>query len=237
MKGQDLDELDDLSNQLNETISSFEKHLDDVDRNLENVNEKVILAEENMKQWKARTEILHNKSKELEIGANKLQEANVQGALNVTIQMGELSKMAENIANKEVAEILNDADRYRQNTEILIVKNKDIIEVAQEQSREALERLNEKLKSFDKIMPTLNYEMCGDNVTDCSEVCGGAGCSSGCGGYSCDNGAITKTEQALNVAREQSEKIKKYKDKADQLLRSVSQLFLTSIFKLNKIKR
>lgn len=143
----------------------------------------------------------------------------MQGALNVTHQMAEQSRLAEKMAN-ETNSVLADAERHRKNTENLLAKNSATVNEAQDRSLASIERMNERITGLENEIPGLNLGMCGDNVTECSGVCGGAGCGT-CGGISCEAGAVTKASQALDVAKRQAEKIRNHKDTAESLLRKV----------------
>ncbi|KMQ87843.1 laminin subunit beta-1 [Lasius niger] len=123
--------------------------------------------------------------------------------------------MANNTGN-----VLADAERFRKHTENLLAKNRASVDEAQERNKESLTKLNEKLKTFGMNIPELKLKMCDSNVTNCSIVCGGAGCGF-CEGLSCDVGAVSKANQALDVAKQQSAKIKSHMDEAEQLLRNV----------------
>lgn len=219
VRSQDLDELEGLAEDLKTNISSSASELEDVKNQLENVSQRVNLGDVALKKLKNRTNNLHQGAALLKEEAMRLQEANVQGALNVTQQMAEQSRQAEKMAN-ETTSVLSDAERYRKNTESLLVKNRATVEDAQGRSQESITRLNDKLINLENDIPGLNLGMCGDNVTECSNVCGGAGCGS-CGGISCDAGAVSKANQALDVAKKQADKIKSHKDSAEQLLRTV----------------
>ncbi|XP_034171779.1 laminin subunit beta-1 isoform X2 [Osmia lignaria lignaria] len=222
IRSQDLDELNDLAIDLNRNVSMSTKQLEEVNNLLETVSQRVNLGDAALKNLKNRTNNLHQAAADLKGNATRLQEENVQGALNVTQQMAEQSKQAEKMAN-DTSNVLADAERYRKHTESLLAKNRGFVDEAQKRNRESLDQINDKLRTFDKTMPGLNLEMCGDNVTDCSSVCGGAGCGF-CGGLSCDAGAVTKANQALDVAKKQAAKIKNYKDEAEQLLRNMIQV-------------
>uniref|UniRef100_A0A348G671 Laminin subunit beta1 n=1 Tax=Odontomachus monticola TaxID=613454 RepID=A0A348G671_ODOMO len=222
IRGQDLDALNILAAGLENNISESAQQLDDVNNLLENVSQRVNLGDVALKGLKNRTNSLHEAAAELRENATRLQEENVQGALNVTQQMAEQSRQAERMAN-DTSNVLADAERFRKHTENLLAKNRATVDEAQERNKESLIKLNEKLKAFGTAMPELNLQMCGDNVTDCSTVCGGAGCGF-CGGLSCDVGALTKANQALDVAKQQAAKIKSHKDEAEQLLRNMIQI-------------
>lgn len=193
------------------------------------MTERVTLADEQLKRLKNRTDSLHEGAADLRESANRLQEANVQGALNVTQQMAEQSRGAERLA-AETNNVLQDAERYKKNTESLIAKSSANVAENKQRTKESLDRLNEKLDILKDHMPALNQDMCGRNVSDCSDMCGGAGCGV-CGGISCDAGAMTKANQALDVAKQQSSKIKSLKDDAEQLSRNVSIFTLIFILK------
>lgn len=223
IKSQDLDELTELAEELSKNISNSAKQLEEVDNLLENVSQRVNLGDVAFKKLKNRTNSLHQDAMELKENATILQEENVQGALNVTQQMAEQFRQAEKMAN-DTNNVLADAERYRKHTENLLVKNSASFIEAQDRNNDSLKKLIDKLNTLNGGMPELNLKMCGDNVTDCSSVCGGAGCGF-CGGLSCDVGAITKANQALDVAKQQAAKIKRQKDEAEQLLRNVRFIF------------
>lgn len=236
IRGQDLDALNALATILENNITESMQQLEDMNNLLENVSQRVNLGDVALKRLKNRTNSLHEAAAELKENATRLQEENVQGALNVTQQMAEQSRQAERMAN-DTSNVLADAERFRKHTENLLAKNRVAVDEAQEKNKESLVKLNDKLKAFALVMPELNLQMCGANVTDCSPVCGGAGCGF-CGGLSCDIGAVTKANQALDVAKQQAAKIKSHKDEAEQLLRNVC-IFNTyrlslSLFLLNK---
>lgn len=220
IRSQDLDTLDTLADELAKNISESAQELEEADNLLQTTSQRIKLADIALKGLKNRTNSLHEAATDLRENATRLQEENVQGALNVTQQMAEQSRQAEKMAN-DTSNVLADAERFRKHTENLLAKNRASVDEAQERNKESLLKLNEELKTFSMAMPELNLQMCGDNVTDCSAVCGGAGCGF-CGGLSCDVGAVTKANQALDVAKQQAVKIKSHKDEAEQLLRNVS---------------
>ncbi|XP_076236766.1 laminin subunit beta-1 [Calliopsis andreniformis] len=220
---QDLDELNNLADELKNNVTLSAKQLEEVNNLLESVSQRVNLDDASLKNLKNKTNNLHQAAVDLKENATRLQEENVQGALNVTQQMAEQSRQAEKMAN-DTSNVLADAERFRKHTESLLAKNRAFVDDAEQRTKESLDNINEKLKMFDEVMPSLNLQMCGDNVTDCSSVCGGAGCGF-CGGMlSCDAGAVTKANQALDVAKQQAAKIKSHKDEADQLFRDMIQV-------------
>ena len=209
-----------MAGSLDKDIESYSKVLDNLNQELGNVTEHVTLADAALKRMKNRTDNLHEGAVQLRENANRLQETNVQGALNLTRQMADQSRLAERMA-ADTTSVLQDAERYKKNTENLLAKSSANVDENRQRNKESLERLNDKLDILKKHIPDLNRDICGTNVSDCSDVCGGAGCGF-CGGLSCDSGAKTKADQALSVARQQADKIRNHKDESEQLLRNVS---------------
>ncbi|XP_054000952.1 laminin subunit beta-1 isoform X1 [Hylaeus anthracinus] len=222
IRSQDLDELNNLAAELSNNVSLSTKQLEDANNRLENVNQRVNIADAALKALKNKTNNLHQTAADLRENATRLQEENIQGALNVTQQMAEQSRQAEKMAN-DTSNVLDDAERFKKSMESLLAKKRALVEDNEKMNKEALDLINDKLRTFDAIMPSLNLEMCGDNVTDCSNVCGGAGCAF-CGGLSCDAGAVSKANLALDVAKKQAAKIKTHKEEAEQLFRNMIQV-------------
>lgn len=217
---QDLDALNTLADELEKNISESAKELEDVDNESENLSQRVNLGDVALKKLRDRTNSLHEAAADLRENATRLQQENVQGALNVTQQMAEQTRQAEKLANG-TTNILADAGRFRKHTENLLAKNRASVNEAKERNKESLMKLNEKLQAFDIALPEFNFKMCGANTTTCDGPCGGAGCKT-CGGISCDKGAITKASQAKEFTEKQAAKMKNYKEDAETLLRNVS---------------
>lgn len=222
VKSQDLDNINNLESQLSIKSNNLEESLDKVTNQLDNVIARVNIGDVALNQLKIKKNNLHDNVTALKENALRLQEANVQGALNVTHQMAEQSKLAEKMAN-ETKNVLFDAERYRKNIEILLAKSNTLVNEEQEKSKNSVDKLNEELSILENEIPEFNLKMCGEKANDCSNICGGAGCDF-CGGISCDAGAVTKASQALDVAKKQTKKIKNYKDNAENLLNKMIQL-------------
>uniref|UniRef100_A0ABD2X9T7 Laminin subunit beta-1 n=1 Tax=Trichogramma kaykai TaxID=54128 RepID=A0ABD2X9T7_9HYME len=222
VKSQDLEELKETAASLDKEINAYAEILKDLNAQLSGVTDHVTIADASLKGFKNRIDKLHEDAIKLRENANRLQESNVQGALNVTQQMAEQSRQAERMA-AETSGILADAERYKKNTENLLLKNSVSVAANQKQNKNSLEKLNEKLAALKTHIPMLNEDICGSKVDDCSDSCGGAGCGV-CGGLGCDSGAKTKASQALEVAKKQAEKIRDHRDEAEQLLRNVHRL-------------
>ncbi|XP_015510641.1 laminin subunit beta-1-like isoform X1 [Neodiprion pinetum] len=222
VRGQDLEKLSDRAADLKNVIQASQMRLDELDNLQDSVSQRVHLADAALKNMRNRTDNLHQDAAQLKKDATKLQEANVQGALNVTVEMAEQSNEAERMANGTL-NTLAEAERYHTNTENFLSKNSLSFKEATDQNKESIARLGDQVTTIKSMLPDLNLEVCGERVTECSSLCGGAGCGS-CGGLSCDAGAVAKVNLALDLADKQTAAIKNHRDKAEQLLRSMSQV-------------
>lgn len=220
IRSEDIDKLSDFATALDSNTTSSQVTLEGLDNLQESISQRVNLGDLALKNMKQRTNSLHQEAEELKENATRLQEGNVQGALNVTLQMAEQSEQAEKVANG-TSNILADAERYHRNTDSFLNKNSDAFMNAKDQNSQSIAQLDQKLADFNAAVPYLNQEMCGERVTGCSSLCGGVGCGV-CGG--CQAGAVHKADVALDLAKQQASKIEEHKAKADQLLRSMTQV-------------
>lgn len=62
--------------------------------------------------------------------------------------------------------------------------------------------------------------MCDGAGDPCDALCGGGGCGR-CGGVSCDDGAVTKADNALDLARKASDLLEAKEADASSLLTQV----------------
>lgn len=219
VKTQDLDELYNLAGELEDNVKESQAALDELDNLGGSIRERIDIADLALKEMKTRTNNLHREAEALKENATRLQEGNVQGALNVTLLMGEQSAEAERLASGTSLTV-QDAERYERNTESLIEKNTEAFERAKAQNNESLTQLSRKLNEFNALLPDMNNNMCGERVSECGSLCGGAGCGF-CGGLSCE-GAVVKADQALDMATKRAAKIEEHREEVDRLLSSVS---------------
>ncbi|XP_041973348.1 laminin subunit beta-1 [Aricia agestis] len=206
-----------LQNKLNEA----ETKVRDSNDNLNAITSKINLG--NVSLEALRTSINNLKSKTLELGNNatKLQEANLEGALNLTREAKQRASKAADEA-ESVQNIIANTDRQIKNTDRLIELQYANFNNTQNENDKKLEELREQLSNLDAQLPSINGKMCGQESDNC-DICGGAGCGK-CGGISCDQGAITKAEQALDFANKTEHRIKEHELSAEFLYRQVSQV-------------
>ncbi|CAH2063391.1 unnamed protein product, partial [Iphiclides podalirius] len=150
-----------------------------------------------------------------------VQEANLEGALNLTREAKQRASQAADDA-ESVQTVIADTDRQIKNTDRLIELQYSNFNNTQNENDKKLDDLQEQLAQLQSQIPKINEKMCGQESDTC-DICGGAGCGK-CGGISCDQGAITKAEQALDFANKTEHRIKDHELTAEDLFKSISQV-------------
>lgn len=213
---------------LSSNVTNLQNLLDQADKkvkesndNLNSVTSKINLG--NVTLDGLRSSIEHLKAKTLDLGNNatKLQEANLEGALNLTREAKQRAfKASEDAGN--VQTIISNTDRQIKNTDRLIEMQYAHFNNSQNDNDKKLDDLGTQLADLEAHIPKLNEKMCGQESDSC-DICGGAGCGK-CGGISCDQGAVTKAEQSLDFANKTEHRIKEHELTAEDLFRSISQV-------------
>ncbi|XP_026326893.1 laminin subunit beta-1 isoform X2 [Hyposmocoma kahamanoa] len=209
-----------------EQLSKAEQIVKDSTDNLNAITSKISLG--NITLDTLRTNIENLKSKTFELGENatKLQEANLEGALNITREAKERANKAADDA-ENVQRIVADTDRQIKNTDRLIELQYPHFNSSHLVNEKKLDELQNQLSDLESKIPKLNEKMCGVDSDTC-DICGGAGCGK-CGGISCDEGAVTKAEQALDFAGKTENRIKEHELTAEDSFRNVSQIKQSTI--------
>lgn len=206
--------IQDLLTKAENKIKNSNEHLNDVTTkiNLENVTLDSIREE---------TQKLKSRTLDLSNNATKLQEANLEGALNLTREAKLRAVKAINDTERAQS-VIADTDRQVKNTEKLIEMQYNHFQATHNDNDKKVNETAEQLSNLEKQIPKLNEMMCGEETDSC-DICGGAGCGK-CGGISCDQGAVTKAEQALDFANKTENRIKEHELTAEDMFRSISQV-------------
>ncbi|KAL0267895.1 UNVERIFIED_CONTAM: hypothetical protein PYX00_010038 [Menopon gallinae] len=157
----------------------------------------------------------------LKENATKLQEANVEGALNLTSKAQKQSEEAEHSAIFIAENTLTNSERQCKRALTLYNRSIDEVNEMQQQNEKTLDELQVRLNSLNEKIPELNEKVCG-KAEVCDETCGGAGCGT-CGGISCDMGAVTKANASYELVKKADKAIKEKEGKAEELLRGIAQ--------------
>lgn len=212
---------------LDQIVADLRKHLNGsldklqvTEGKLEVIYSGINLANGYLDDLRNRSDQIKSFANDLKENATQLQEANVEGALNLTRdawhRVGLLS--TEDI---ETIDMNANAERQCKRTEALVNRSMEEFESLQKTNEDALDHYHDEIIQLNEKIPDLNEQICDKRGNPCDNLCGGAGCKH-CGGLSCENGAVTKAEKALAYAEDTEKEIKKKEEVAEDLIRSVS---------------
>ncbi|XP_063635942.1 laminin subunit beta-1 [Cydia splendana] len=211
---------------LQNQLADAEKKVQDTRNNLNDITSKINLGNVTLDELRLSIDKLKAKTLDLNNNATKLQEANLEGALNLTREAKErANKAADEAENVQI--LIASTDRQIKNTDRLLEMKYASFNTTQAENDKKLSDLKEQLRLLDSQFPKLNEKMCGQETDSC-DICGGAGCGK-CGGISCDQGAVTKAEQALDFANKTAHRIKEHELTAEDLFRSITQVKQDSV--------
>ncbi|KAG7305416.1 hypothetical protein JYU34_009487 [Plutella xylostella] len=218
---------------LKQQLADAEEKVKDSNDNLNSITSQINLGNVTLDALRQSIGKLKAKTVDLSTIATKLQEANLEGALNLTREAKQRALKAADDADN-VQTIIANTDRQIKNTDRMIEMSYNNFNNTQHENDKKLDDLQEQLSKLESHIPTLNEKMCGQESDSC-DICGGASCGK-CGGISCDQGAVTKAEQALDFANKTEHRIKEHELTAEDMYRSISQAKQDTIAVRSKAK-
>ena len=171
---------------------------------------------------------LKNAAKQLEIDTHSikenmtaLQEANVEGAFNLT-RDAQRRSAAASMKVLGTVNVVGASATKRSDTEDMLARFGSKYNQTFSDNEEGLAALGRSLKTLEDGMPDINQLVCDGRgtVNDCDSLCGGAGCGR-CGGISCGQGAATLAANALDLGNQSKEKLAQLLDKAKKELEGI----------------
>lgn len=219
VSGQDIKKLNDNIDRLRAKLETSKGELDVTDKKLDNLHEELSLASVEMTNLGEKSQKIKDLADQLKDNATRLQEANVEGALNLTRDAWSRVQSLSN-TYQEANELNIEADRQCKRIEALVTKQKENEAVLLANDKQ-IEELQAALDLLNGQIPDLNEQVCDKRGDPCDSLCGGAGCNK-CGGISCENGALTRAESALNYAKDAEKTIKEKEQQADDIIRAVA---------------
>lgn len=214
----------DIQHEINEVtlhLNDSRGGLEEVDDAIKKISYAIGLSNAELERMNTKSEEIKALSHELKENATQLQEANVEGALNLTRDALHRVNLLED-TNREIRELNNKAEKHCKRIEQLINRNSVDYDTFNRNNDELITQYHAELEELSNKIPDLNEKMCDKRGDPCDSVCGGAGCNH-CGGISCEKGALTKAEKAFDFAKDTEKKIKMKEEAADDLIRSISQ--------------
>ncbi|KAF4532826.1 hypothetical protein B566_EDAN002677 [Ephemera danica] len=217
----DLEDLELIIEDLRKKLTESSGDLEGVENKLENTTQRIYLANLAITNLRNKAASLKTTGQSLKENATKLQEANVEGALNLTREAQRRSHEAQQNADDTKA-LIDDSERHYRRTEGLIGRSAEQFRQTRDDNDKLLKNLSERLDSLEEEIPELNEFVCDKRGDPCDQLCGGAGCGL-CGGISCEDGAVTKADGALDFATDADKNIKDKEARAEELLRGITQ--------------
>lgn len=222
---QDVTTVEQIENDLRQYLNGSLEKLHEAEMKLEGVYSDINLATVEINDLRNREGQIKILASALEQNSTKLQEGNVEGALNLARQAEQKARLVVAL-DAETQEAAANAERQNRRTEALVNRSTDEFAALQLQNEEALDKYQLELLNLTANIPNLNEKICDKRGDPCDSLCGGAGCGH-CGGLSCEKGALTRAEKALDFVRDTEKNIKQKEDVAEDLIRSVG--FITGI--------
>lgn len=228
VNAQDINELEVEVGSLRDKLADSSERLQSSLTTLDKVSLDVNLLNESLDDLRNRSAGIQSIALDLKTNATQLQEANIEGALNLTREAWLQAEKLRNDDN-ETDRVFSTAVKQCRRTEALVAQKNAEFEQLQRKNEEDLDGYQTELAALESQIPELNEQMCNSNSNSdsnksgdpCDGVCGGAGCNK-CGGISCEKGALTKAERALSYVRDVERTIKKNDGVAEDLIRSLS---------------
>lgn len=219
ISSKDINELEKLEEDLRKQLNSSLTELEANEIRLKGLYSNLSVANAALDGLGNRSEEIKNNANKLKEDSTELQEANIEGALNLTRQAWQKANILSQ-KNAEAQDLSVNAERQCHRTEQLVNTSSDEFNSLQTQNENLLDQYLADLQKLTSKIPDLNEQICDKRGNPCDSVCGGAGCSN-CGGFSCENGALTRAQKALEYVKDAEKKIKSKEDIADDLIRSV----------------
>ncbi|XP_054721557.1 laminin subunit beta-1-like [Uloborus diversus] len=221
--GSDIEDLQDMVDMLRQNLTITQEHLDVIDHELDNTTQKIYDANLALADLRRRADDLTNDAQTLKTNATVLQEANVEGAFNITKKAKIRSDAAENKVRDSRA-VIHESEGHRHRTERLLETATNLYNQTYLQNEAALMKISGKIGQIEEEIPQLNHIVCDGHgtVSKCDSLCGGAGCDK-CGGLSCDLGAVTRADNAYDLAKDAEKVIREKEGKSKSLLTEVGE--------------
>lgn len=239
--GQNITEADigliqDMIDQLRRNLTETQNILNGYETQMEGINKRILAAQLALNDLRRKSQDLQFQADNLRENATKLQEANVEGAFNITRDAQRRSRASEQRI-RETMPILYESERNRRQTERLLDQVAGRYNATIGDNDAAINDLSRQISLLEDKIPNINQMVCDGRgtVSNCDTLCGGAGCGK-CGGLSCTEGATTKAENALDLASKADAVLKEKEKTARNELNGITEARLKSEEALREAK-
>lgn len=222
ISNEELSAVQDEINKISDVLSETTGELDDLDLSLADTKQSILQAKSTLEYLKTDADRRKIAALEMKENITKLQEANVEGALNLTKKALDKSMEAKQKVDRVQMDggYLANSEIQRRATETLMNNSRDDVQDIQSQNKQTLNDIMTQISNLESKIPSLNKQVCDGQTSvaePCDSLCGGAGCGK-CGGISCLNGALSKAEEAVKSAESADKLLLKKEREAEQVL-------------------
>eukprot|EP00094_Tigriopus_californicus_P009037 TCALIF_08711-PA protein Name:"Similar to LanB1 Laminin subunit beta-1 (Drosophila melanogaster)" AED:0.08 eAED:0.08 QI:0/0.86/0.81/1/0.86/0.87/16/623/1807 len=226
---------------INVALQGTNQNMEELDNNLSNLQQSILQGSSSLDFLRKEADTLKLNAQDMKEQITSLQEANVEGALNLTRQAKRRSdEAAVQVRGIETeGGLLANSEKQRKATETLMNTSKDQFTSTQEQNQQKLNDILVQIDNLEAKIPDLNRQICdGDTGADqpCDTLCGGAGCGK-CGGISCLNGALSKAEEAVSSAKAADEVFSEKDREAERVLRDITKTHQNALGAVQEAQR
>jgi len=173
-----------------------------------------------------RIEALRQRVDELKVAAEQLRnnatiirELDVSGAFNSTKESHRRSIDAQ-VKVEDALDTVTESEDVRLEVDVLIANNQAEFDMKYQQNEESLREIGSQVDLLNDRIADINDIVCDGRGDPCDATCGGALCGK-CGGVSCEEGAVTKADDALQLAQEADTVLREKYTEASNLLSSI----------------
>jgi len=216
----DVQVLEDMLKEIRANLTNNEASLQSLDSDLQATMGRIQAGENRIRALELGVNELNLKAQQLRRNASDIQAQDVEGAYNITKEAELRSAEAKMMVESSDKFVENSAE-VRARVENMLEENIEAFNASLAENQNALDNLNEEVEGLSMKITEINSMVCDGTGHPCDDVCGGGGCGV-CGGPSCANGAITKADNALDLAMKAETMLKVKERNAQELHSNVS---------------
>lgn len=216
----DVGSIEKLIQALRSDLDNIQEQLSTLGNRMDEVANRTVEANLGVSHLKSAAKQLESAIYNMRENMTALQEANVEGAFNLTRDAHRRSNAA-GVKVASTSGMVNSSANQRHATEELLTGFSSKYNRSSSLNEEGLQGLSKRIKALEDQVPDINQLVCDGRATvsECDALCGGAGCGK-CGGISC-KGAATLASDALSLASQSKEKLSEMQDRARKELEGI----------------
>ncbi|KAH7975672.1 hypothetical protein HPB52_004057 [Rhipicephalus sanguineus] len=219
--GLDLLDRQSLIEEIRRNLTESQMQLEEIGDRSGNVTQRSFATNLMLASLHEQAQDLGRKAKELRENTTALQEANVEGALNITREAQRRSQLADGRV-RGAQEDIGKSQAARRYLERKLQDTASAYNRTYQENENALRKLQQEVADLEDQISDVNELVCyrRGTVDRCDALCGGAGCNH-CGGLGCEEGALTRANNTLTMAVDANQILGKKEAEARDLFNSV----------------